>query len=274
MGDGRKFLIGEFSERTGTSIRTLHYYDEIGLLTPEKNPSSGHRLYTDKDVVTLQKIVSLKFLGYSLEQITEMIHKTTFDVSLNDSLHIQKRAFEEKKEQIEAALTSINRVITILEEEGEVDSTVLMSLIHNIQSEKDLAKWLEERAPKEVVDHIFNMPEEEKLSMDKLYVRFSKDVKKLYGKPVQDPEVKELITDFMKETMGYIGDDAAHALGEIDSAEAEQLIEQYPSPFTKEEEAWLNQAMEYYMELEEKLAEQETTDELEMGYTHENKTKG
>lgn len=51
------YSIGEFSKRTGTSIRTLQYYDEIGLLKPEKNMSSGHRVYRGKDILTLKKIV-------------------------------------------------------------------------------------------------------------------------------------------------------------------------------------------------------------------------
>lgn len=53
--------IGEFSKRTGTSIRTLQYYDEIGLLKPEKNVCSGHRVYKGKDILDLQKIVILKY---------------------------------------------------------------------------------------------------------------------------------------------------------------------------------------------------------------------
>lgn len=247
MGEQKKYLIGEFSERTGTSVRTLHYYDEIGLLTPEKHPVSGHRLYSDRDVLTLQKIVSLKVLGYPLEQIADMICKPTFDVSLNESLHLQKKAFEEKKEQIEAAITSINRVITILEEEGEVDSAVLMSLISSIQTEKDLKQWLEERAPKEVVDQLLNKSEEEKLGLDKAYVQLSKEVKRLFGKPFDDPEVQKLIMDYMKATMDFVGEEAIQAFQQMDVKESEQLVEQYPSPFTPEEEAWLNQAMEYCM---------------------------
>ncbi|MEY9972973.1 DNA-binding transcriptional MerR regulator [Lysinibacillus sp. RC46] len=67
MNKDKKFSIGEFSEKTGIPIPTLHYYDEIGLLQPEKNPSSGHRTYYFQDIITLQKIISLKFLGYSLD---------------------------------------------------------------------------------------------------------------------------------------------------------------------------------------------------------------
>jgi DNA-binding transcriptional MerR regulator len=82
MDQGSKFSIGQFSEKTGISIRTLHYYDEIGLLKPEKHPSSGHRIYTRKDILTLEKIISLKFLGYSLDKITNLLNESSFTVNI------------------------------------------------------------------------------------------------------------------------------------------------------------------------------------------------
>ena len=55
--------VGELAERTGLSVRTLHYYDEIGLLSPSRRTAAGHRLYTAGDVVRLQQIRSLKQPG-------------------------------------------------------------------------------------------------------------------------------------------------------------------------------------------------------------------
>ncbi|QED46703.1 MerR family transcriptional regulator [Cytobacillus dafuensis] len=247
MNEKKTFLIGEFSEKTGTSVRTLHYYDEIGLLKPDKDPSSGHRHYSDKDVLILQKIVSLKFLGYSLEQIKGMIDEPSFDVSLNESLQIQKKALEEEKFQIETALTSINRTIKLLEEEGEVDSAILMSLINTVQTEKNTREWLEQRTTKDVVDYLYNKSEDDVLSLDKEYIHLSKKVKELVGLPIEDPQVQELIEQYMKATLDFIGEEAMHALAEMDLSEADKLQEMMPSPFTKEEEDWLNQAMDYYM---------------------------
>jgi DNA-binding transcriptional MerR regulator len=241
------YSIGEFSEKTGTTIRTLHYYDEIGLLKPEKHPSSGHRLYTDQDVLTLQKIVSLKFLGYSLEEICKMINEPSFDLSLKETLQIQRKAFEEKKEHIERVLKAIDRTITLLEEEGEVDSTILMSLIHNIQTEKEQRQWLEQHTSKEVVDELFNKPEEEMIALDKEFIHLSKEVKRLAGKPVHDPEVQELVEKYMKVALEFVSEEAAKAFSGLDETEIEELKNKFPSPHTKEEEEWLQQAIEYYM---------------------------
>src|SRR5262245_8034255 len=61
--------VGELARRTGVSVRTLHYYHEIGLLAPSEQSHTGHRLYTAADVARLQQIVSLRQLGLSLDQI-------------------------------------------------------------------------------------------------------------------------------------------------------------------------------------------------------------
>ncbi|WP_449536852.1 MerR family transcriptional regulator [Ferdinandcohnia sp. Marseille-Q9671] len=247
------YSIGEFSDRTGISIRTLHYYDEIGLLSPDKHPSSGHRQYTNKDLLTLQKVVSFKFLGYSLEQIGEMIHESSFDLSLNESLQIQKKAFEEKKEQIESALSAITRTIALLQEEGEVDSAVLMSLINSTQTEKEQRLWLEQHTKPDIVEYFYNKSEEERLALDKEFIQLSKEVKRLYGKPVHNLEVQAMIDKYLKASFSFIGEDAMHALAELNLTETDEelllmnLEKMAPSPYTAEEEKWLNEAMEYYM---------------------------
>jgi DNA-binding transcriptional MerR regulator len=61
--------VGELAKRTGVSVRTLHHYDEIGLLSPSHRSESGYRLYAQADVVRLQQIRSLRTLGFSLEEI-------------------------------------------------------------------------------------------------------------------------------------------------------------------------------------------------------------
>ncbi|HHP7244688.1 MAG TPA: MerR family DNA-binding transcriptional regulator [Elainellaceae cyanobacterium] len=58
--------IGDLTKQTGLSIRTLHYDDEIGLLSPSHRTDVGHRLYSDPDIIRLQQILSLRQLGFML----------------------------------------------------------------------------------------------------------------------------------------------------------------------------------------------------------------
>jgi MerR family transcriptional regulator, thiopeptide resistance regulator len=65
--------IGELARRTGVSIRTLHYYDEIGLLSPSLHSAAGHRVYGLREITRLQQIRSLQQIGFSLKEIRSML---------------------------------------------------------------------------------------------------------------------------------------------------------------------------------------------------------
>lgn len=66
--------IGELAERTALSQRTIRHYDEIGLLTPSGRSEGGFRLYTEDDLGRLLLIRRMKPLGYSLEQMGDLLH--------------------------------------------------------------------------------------------------------------------------------------------------------------------------------------------------------
>ncbi|MGE6260462.1 MerR family transcriptional regulator [Heyndrickxia sporothermodurans] len=253
MKGNNKYSIGEFSEKAGVSIRTLHYYDEIGLLQPEKHPTTGHRIYNHQDILTLQKIVSLKFLGYSLDKIASLLQESSFTVDLNDTLTLHLKALEKEKEQIEQSMAAINRVIKLLEEEGEVDSTVLLVLIHNLQKESMQNEWMEQHMQKEIVEELLKKTEEDKIILDQTYIQMVKEVKQLYGKPIEDPGVQTMIKTYIEASMEFLGEDLIQKLADTDmeNLDIQELEDMSPSPFTEDEQRWLNQAMEYHMKQSE-----------------------
>jgi DNA-binding transcriptional MerR regulator len=65
--------VGEVARRTGLTVRTLHHYDELGLVSPSARSSGGHRLYTQPDLARLQAVTSLKQLGFSLAEISTLL---------------------------------------------------------------------------------------------------------------------------------------------------------------------------------------------------------
>src|SRR5207245_2114414 len=93
------FKIGQIAKKVGITVRALHHYDEIALLSPSHRSDSGYRLYTLKDLIELQKIRSLQQLGFSLEKIQLLIRST--DISLLEVLneHIEKLASTLEQQQ-------------------------------------------------------------------------------------------------------------------------------------------------------------------------------
>ncbi len=69
----KEFRVGELSKLTGLTVRTLHYYEEMGLFSPTQRAANSYRLYSEADVAVLQRISTLKFLGFSLEQIKSFL---------------------------------------------------------------------------------------------------------------------------------------------------------------------------------------------------------
>ena len=80
--DRNFYRITEFARKASVSVRTLRYYDKLGLLVPKHN-QSGHRLYTDEDLIQLQYILSLKFLGFSLKKL-KIFLKLMLNICKND----------------------------------------------------------------------------------------------------------------------------------------------------------------------------------------------
>ena len=88
--------VGELARRTGLTIRALHHYDEIGLLRPSLHTEVGHRLYTAADVARLQQVLSLRQLGFSLEQVRDCLDRPDFSPLEVIRLHVARL-----REQIE-----------------------------------------------------------------------------------------------------------------------------------------------------------------------------
>ena len=91
---GRFWKVGELAERTGLTVRALHHYDALGLLSPcgrtDSAHGSGHRLYTGADVGRLQQVLSLKLLGFGLEQIREYLARADYDPRQVVQLHLAR----------------------------------------------------------------------------------------------------------------------------------------------------------------------------------------
>ncbi len=121
--------IGELAQKTGVSIRTLHYYDEIGLLSPSHRTESGHRLYIDQDIVHLQKIMSLRQLGFSLQEIRKCLENPAFSLQKVIDLHRTQL-----REQIVLSNTLLSRLDAIAKGFQMTQSVAVEDLIQAMEN--------------------------------------------------------------------------------------------------------------------------------------------
>ena len=126
--------VGQLAQQTGLSVRTLHYYDQIGLLSPSQRTQAEHRLYTAADVAKLQQIMSLRQLGFSLDEIRDCLNNPSFSFQRVVQLHIARL-----REQIELSQTLLQRLEAIASQAIAPSSTE--ELIQTIEAMTMLEKY-------------------------------------------------------------------------------------------------------------------------------------
>ena len=121
--------IGDLAKQTGLSIRTLHYYDEIELLSPSHRTEAGHRLYNSQDIMRLQQILSLRQLGFSLAEVGECLANPEFSLPKVIDLHCARI-----REQIDLSRTLLKRLNGIAHELQTTQSVAVENLIEAMEA--------------------------------------------------------------------------------------------------------------------------------------------
>ena len=121
-----KMQIKEFAEFTGVSVRTLHYYDEIGLLRPAfVDRSTGYRFYDEHSVLRMQEILFYRELDFPLKSIGEILSSQDYDKT--KALEDQKKLLTLKKERLERLISAID---------GAMKGETVMGAFENSQFEQ------------------------------------------------------------------------------------------------------------------------------------------
>ena len=120
--------IGEVAAATGLTVRTLHHYDEIGLLAPSGRSEAGHRLYGDDDLRRLYRIVALRRLGLSLDEIAAALEHEGPKLQAAVRAHLAR-----VEEQLAATAQLRDRLVRILDALGEEAGPSSRQLIETIE---------------------------------------------------------------------------------------------------------------------------------------------
>lgn len=111
--------IKEAAALTGVSVRTLHHYDDIGLISPERSGENAYREYTDADLARLQQVLFFKKLGFKLSHVKEILSRPDYDQE--EALRMQKEMLQEEQARISAMIETID--LTIMDLKGEIEMT-------------------------------------------------------------------------------------------------------------------------------------------------------
>lgn len=103
------YTVKKLSELSGATIRTLHFYEEIGLLKPAYYGSNGYRYYEEKELLQLQQILFFKELGFSLKQIQKVLGRGDFDQL--SALYSHRESLKKEWEKVGILLKTIDKTI-------------------------------------------------------------------------------------------------------------------------------------------------------------------
>ena len=146
MGKSKEMLqgymsVGDLAKRMGTTVRTLQYYDKEGLLSPSSESAGGRRLYTDKDMIKLHQILSLKSLGFSLDDIKNRLISLDTPEDVANALTEQAAAIQEKMKSLSEALAATELLKAEVLQIQSVDFKKYADIIMNIRMKNEFY-WL------------------------------------------------------------------------------------------------------------------------------------
>ena len=194
--------VGEVAKKMGVTVRTLQYYDKEGLLSPSAESEGGRRLYTDKDLIILHQIISLKSLGFSLDDIKHRLIPLETPTDVATALTEQADSIRDKIEQLTTSLTAIEQLKEEVLQIQTVNFKKYADIIVNLQMKND-SYYLIKRFDDETLDHIRNRFDKESgLNFMDRFNRLSDEIIELQKANV--PPGSEKCQRIVKEYWGLI----------------------------------------------------------------------
>ena len=138
MKDQDVYTTGEIAKMAGVTTRTIRYYDNKGILSPSSHNSSGHRLYTESDFIKLKRILALKYLGLSLEEVKNTESQSFEKEDIISSLRLQKNIMKNKINYMKTVLNAIESAEKSIEDEVDPDWNKTIDIIKILEDEKEL----------------------------------------------------------------------------------------------------------------------------------------
>ncbi|MED4015566.1 MerR family transcriptional regulator [Sutcliffiella cohnii] len=136
------YTIGKLAKLSNVTVRTLRYYDEIGLLKPSVKTDGGHRQYTEEDVTTLHYIITLKELGFQLETIHEILKNK--QIILEELLQLRLDILKAEREKIAKMEHSIHMLLDLSAIEKSTNWYEIFEVFHSYKvNDVDINKWRE-----------------------------------------------------------------------------------------------------------------------------------
>jgi MerR family transcriptional regulator, thiopeptide resistance regulator len=210
------YTIKKLAVLAGVSVRTLHYYDEVGLLKPEFRSANGYRHYGGDAVIRLQQIMFFRELDFSLEEIKKIISRPDFNVL--EALEQHRVLLQKRAERLGALLGTVDRTVKKLKGEKEMPIKDYYKGFSDAQVEKyrrEVRERWGEKALEESEARVMKMGQEKFAALQveggKIFQSIADNMDRGYDSPAVQAQVKKWRA--WLENFHHYSDDAVLGLG-------------------------------------------------------------
>lgn len=223
--------VKEISNITGISVRTLHYYDEIGLLEPTDKSDAGYRLYDDKAIERLQQILFFREFDIPLKEIKAVMENPALD--RNQILQMQRKMLMAKIERMERLVASIDEIL-------KGDNRMDFAIFNRTEMEgmfQAMVDHMPEEIKKTAIDEFGGLEQWQEhymkaVSSEDMQKRYRKMVEWFGGKEdyltvVKNPISKEVVKSYQKRMDAILEKLADKRECSADSFEVKEIIGEY-----------------------------------------------
>ena len=206
------YTVNQLAKLSGVTIRTLRFYDEIGLLKPAFVAENGYRYYRENELLLLQQILFFRELGFELKQIQDILKHSDFDRQA--TLQSHKKTLKKEIERLQTLMVTIDKTINHLQGKQTMSERELFYGLQNYSPEfQKFYREFTEKAGEEntkVMDAMYerekNMTETEKKQFEHGKKKFWKDLVTVFKKKklkIDHPDVQNIIKDYISFTQKY-----------------------------------------------------------------------
>lgn len=192
-----EYTVNRLAKLSGVSTRTLRYYDQIGLLVPERVSSNGYRIYGQMQVDLLQQILFYRELGFELEAIRQLVLSPKFDRTAALESHLT--ALTQRREQVDKLIETVHQTLRAMK--GEIEMKDIekfegfkQKLVDD--NERQYGKEIREKYGNDVVDasnkKVQNMTQEQHAQIEALTAELNETLKAAFttGDPKSETSAK------------------------------------------------------------------------------------
>lgn len=189
------YTVKQLANLAGVSVRTLHHYDYVGLLSPSRQPGNGYRQYNESDLLRLQQILFFRELDFPLDEIERIMKNPAFDMTA--ALHDQRHLLELKRKRLTGLMKTIDKTIAKLKHNRPMTNDELYSSFTKEEAEQYATeakeRWSNTDAYKQSQERVKSLTKDDWKRIQDAGDKLMRDIVANRERGASSPEIQALI---------------------------------------------------------------------------------